>query len=1095
MDNKAAIGLNDAGLHIRLLGGFVVEHGRHPLASAIWQRSHPRRLLQLLCSAPKLSESRKLVLEELWPESDEARARNRLHHTVHFIRKAWECIPEAERPQLLVGAERVEFRPAPSTVIDVQLFCELAQMECQPLSEQLECLEQAISLYRGPLATDWDGSEVVERRRQWLACLREGTLGQAVTVAIELGRTDRALRHAEQLAQLLPFDCAAQCQYAVLLADSGRADLALQHCQSVRPMLQADAPEQLPLLNETIQTIQRRTNTTDAVSRSVAGDPQPTLEAPPVVAQGTARVPYAAGPMSGFDRLAAVCVECIEDPYGVLTTLVGPPGVGKTRLALSVAESLQRRMRHGALWVECSGLFTEQALCNALAQKLLPLCGPIAADTAALGRALSQLEILVVLDDIDPAVDQRAFATLIAQAGADTRWLITAWTPRQLRGERIVRVEPQRLLRKDDTAAASPAAQIVLHNCPPVARAQAQRSLATVERIAVVLDGLPALLEAAGECLGTLSPNELEARLNRDPHALMRAPAAGDPIERDSALRLRRLMQWLELASPSLRDMLRLLGRCQSWLERSDIGLLLETSDEAAVDALVEYAVRHQFLLRRRREDDVELCSEFRVPRSVVAAVQLFDHNTAGLSYQDKLERWLVVGHRVHQTASGAAANGAISSARASRWFDAHVLDIDAVVLACIECGRPEAAAAILCAHAPHWSVGKHALRLKSWLDGLGQEMRGLDTGSAGTLLLARARLRVHLGELRNACEDASLALARLCRERDAFRFEEATQLLQRYGTAGPAMAPQAPQLRRGVEAGESLLRVAKLAVRHGRLTQAIPLCDQAVKVFDYFGLPHNEIRAHHYRSRIAYSLGDLDLADRCLVEAERIAERIAATTELVRTRLMQADVLVERLQFARAIELAASQLALSVCSQDPLLAGRAVAIEAWAHYGQGAYRIARALCKDMRASQAQTGSTSLCLSIATLSALVEARIGSQAEALRTACEGLEWHRKNESLLDVQHNLINAAELAICLERPDLAQPALDSLAAYTRKPGHRLRPWMQLRLEQLLVSLNAPAGQAEPTSSPTVHETDEVPWPETHVDVLTDLITRPGEL
>ena len=77
---------------IRVLGAFAFEFPQSfPEEDNPWRRAHARRLLQIVGSAPRMSESRAKVLAALWPDFDEQRARNRLHHTVHWIRKGLEA--------------------------------------------------------------------------------------------------------------------------------------------------------------------------------------------------------------------------------------------------------------------------------------------------------------------------------------------------------------------------------------------------------------------------------------------------------------------------------------------------------------------------------------------------------------------------------------------------------------------------------------------------------------------------------------------------------------------------------------------------------------------------------------------------------------------------------------------------------------------------------------------------------------------------------------------------------------------------------------------------------------------------------------------
>jgi hypothetical protein len=619
--------------------------------------------------------------------------------------------------------------------------------------------------------------------------------------------------------------------------------------------------------------------------------------------------------------------------------------------------------------------------------------------------------------------------------------------------------------------------------------------LQRIEQIAAVLDGLPLLLEIAGQALTSMSPNELQARLKRDPLALMREPRALEHHTVQGAARsatrlVQRVTAWLQPASAQMRGMLYLLGQCRSALTWEDIDVLLNHPGGPLVNALIEQAVRHQWLLRRTADQVAAsasgACSEFRVPRIVTAALHLLGDSEELTCSRSRIEAWL---SRGHLAARGDSATHKVASAThtaASTWFDAHVADIDDAVVACIDAGRLDAAARLCKAHAEHWQLELHAARIQVWLDGLGDTMDTLDASTAATLLVARARLRVHLGDVHRACADASHALARVDRERDAEVAQHALHLLQRYGIGSPSgQACQPPSLlQRGVDAGESLLRVAQLAVRHGHLTQALPLCAQALDVFEYFGLAHGIVKAHQTRSKIAFALGDTALASRCLTEAERAAQRHGDKREVQRARLMRAEVLLSQMQFFEAIDMASGLMSHPDCAQDPALAARGIGTVAWAYYGQGAYRVAQALCNDMRDQANQTRGPALRLNAQMLSALIEARCQRPAAALRSACSALDLLMTSRPLSDLQGDLVNTAELATCLDRPDLARPLLHALRKFSARPEHRLRDWVSARLD-LLAGSGAGIDQQPSCEEPACSQ----------FDVLTTLTTLPGAL
>ena len=1026
-------------LQIGLLGEFSFSFRGQPIAAAAWQRSHARRLIQMLCSASKLSEARPRVLEALWPGFEDARARNRLHHTIHCIRKAWEEIPAQARPQIVVSSERVEFVPAPGTLIDVQAFILGVESDCAEAEARLVCLEQGLACYRGRLAPGWDDCAEIEARRVWLAQLLESSLREAIDIAKEINRPAVALRHAQHLALLLECDCDAHCQYALLLAENARPDAALLHCQNVRATIELEEPQALLQLDQTIQAIQQRANRGGGVpATGIAGSARsgsPGLVGRLGLAAPTRQV-------IGYEAWLQVCAKCIEDPFGSVISVVGPPGAGKSLLAATVAHRLQGTLQHGAVWLDACEWREPQALLDALASALAPLCGAVAATEAALLQQLQNKEMLIVVDglQVSPAVVR--LCSQLALGGRDTRWLLTAWSALQLRGERVIHLEPSQLTQQPADGSPSHAARIVQSLCAPAWQLDDPRSMRLIEQIASALDGLPQSLEMAAQCLDTDSPSELWARLQRDLSALLRG-GLHDPDTSERPL-AHSVSAWLGQAAPGAQRLLSLLSQCRSWLTREDIGCLLGDSEAASADALIDHCVRHQFLLRRSRVLVSMPWSEFRVPRIVTAGLRVGPDPVDPAWRSQRMQAWLASGHRAAQAEPG-------GHMAASRWFDDHFEDIDALASGWLESDRLTDLATFCCVHAPHWPVARHSQRMLGWLVGLGETMTGAPPSLAARLLVERARLRVHLGQLHLACDDASRALARVVAEPDTEVRRQAVQMIQRYGAAGRDASQRPGALSgRGVEAGESLLRVGQLAVRHGQLGQALAICGQSAEVFKYFGLSHGLLKAHHYRAKIAFALGDTDLASRCLADVQRVATHVDDGREAARAALMQADVLLSRMLFSQAADLASTLIAKAPYADDPALVARGLAVVAWAHYGRGAYPIAHALCVDLREQAARSGRIGLQVNAEMLSALIDARRQRPAAAIRSVCSAVELLTQAQPLSDAQSDLVNVAELAVHLDRCDLAAPLVRSLEAFSEQPNQRLRHWVRERVRSL---------------------------------------------
>jgi predicted ATPase/DNA-binding CsgD family transcriptional regulator len=190
-----------------------------------------------------------------------------------------------------------------------------------------------------------------------------------------------------------------------------------------------------------------------------------------------------------------------------LLTLVGAPGIGKTRLGLEVSTRLAERHPGGVHVVELAAIADPASTVQAVATVLgIPdLSGP--AESAVVER-LGERASLLVLDNCEHLAD--AVATLVARLLAECpplRVLATSRVALGLRGEQVWPVAPLDAfpavqLFRDRALLAAPTATI-------------EADPAVMERICTRLDGLPLAIELAAALTRVLSPGEILGRLDR----------------------------------------------------------------------------------------------------------------------------------------------------------------------------------------------------------------------------------------------------------------------------------------------------------------------------------------------------------------------------------------------------------------------------------------------------------------------------------------------------------------------------------------------------------------------------------------------------
>jgi DNA-binding SARP family transcriptional activator/predicted ATPase len=421
-----------AKLSITLLGDFEVACDSRPVTGLATEKV--RALLAFLAAESARPQRRDVLADMLWPDMPPDRARHNLRQSLSRLRTA---LDSAGCAALLLtdGHELVQLDPSGdlwTDVVEVRALIDANRRHRHRRAEScLLCLrrsERLVELYHGGFLAHLyvpDGPSFEEwalMQREWVR--REAIEAMSALVAYyeRRGEPAEALRFARRQVALEPWLEEAHRDVMRLLAAMGERSAALAQYEVCRRALATELGV-IPT-SETKGLAQQIRNSAPPASPAPAGTPLPTIPTRFV------------GRMVELTQLSGM----LADPDCRMITLTGPGGIGKTRLALELAEQHRGLYRDGVTFVTCEALDDCAAVSPAIVEALDLTATAERPAERILCDYLRHREMLLVLDNLERVLGCASVLARLLRASPRLALLTTSHERLRLREEWVYNV-------------------------------------------------------------------------------------------------------------------------------------------------------------------------------------------------------------------------------------------------------------------------------------------------------------------------------------------------------------------------------------------------------------------------------------------------------------------------------------------------------------------------------------------------------------------------------------------------------------------------------------------------------------------------------
>ena len=297
-----------------------------------------------------------------------------------------------------------------------------------------------------------------------------------------------------------------------------------------------------------------------SIERMKSPHPPPNLNLVRPQKTFSSNIPTPPTPLIGRKTELASISQMLGDPQCRMLTITGMGGIGKTRLAIEVANTLKDGFKDGAGFVALAGLTSPDFLVSAIVDALKITLAGSQDVKKQLINALRGKELLLVLDNAENILSDVGLFTEMLESASSLKLLVTSRVQLNIQWEWVFELRGLPIPSSDEDEQLGQFDSVALF----VQRAQQvktnlkfdSKEMALIARVCQMVEGSPLAIELAAPWVKVLSVQEIGDEIEK--HLDILESSAHDLPERHRSIRTTFNYSWNLLSEDEKRTLSRL---------------------------------------------------------------------------------------------------------------------------------------------------------------------------------------------------------------------------------------------------------------------------------------------------------------------------------------------------------------------------------------------------------------------------------------------------------------------------------------------------------------------------------------------------------